>query len=154
MIPKNSKTDDATKSCILYILKHIDGGRKKLMKLMFLVDYYDTNNDKLTLNKTLGNKFFVYYYGVFSREVMDTLLELIKNGEVVETHYGKLKINQSTEVSIKNPDLKNKVDAVIKKFGKFEASKLETDTLKMINLTKKSKYASFGVMVDAILLHK
>ena len=152
MVSEKMERASATKSCILYILKHVDGGRKKLMKLMFLVDYYDTSNNKLTLNKAIGNQFFVYHYGVFSREVMDGILELIKSGKVIESHYGKLEINPSTTVDIKNKDLKSKVDAVIKEFGKLEASKLETETLQMIKLTKESKYASFGMMVDAILV--
>ena len=151
MVSEKIERMSATKSCILYILKHVSGGRKKLMKLMFLVDYYDTGNNKLTLNKAIGNQFFVYHYGVFSREVMDGILELIKSGDIIESQYGKLEINQLTTVDIKNRDLKSKVDAVIKEFGGLEASKLETETLRMINLTKESKYASFGMMVDAIL---
>ena len=70
MVSEKMERARATKSCILYILKHVSGGRKKLMKLMFLVDYYDASNNKLTLNKAIGNQFFVYHYGVFSREVM------------------------------------------------------------------------------------
>ena len=152
MVSGKMERADATKACILYILKNVSSGRKKLMKLMFLVDYYDTNNNKLTLNKTIGNQFFVYHYGVFSREVMDEILKLIKSGEVLESDYGRLEINPSTKTDIKNKDLKSKVDAIIKEFGKLEAGKLETETLQMIKLTKESKYASFGVMVDAILV--
>lgn len=153
MVTETNRERD-TQSCILYILKHVSGGRKKIMKLMFLLDYYDINNNKLTLNKAIGNKFIVYYYGVFSKEVMDDILKLIRNGKVVESYYGKLEVNEPDKADIQNRELKKKVDAIIEKFGKSSANELETETLRMIKLTKQNKYASFGIMIDAILMNK
>lgn len=152
MMTKGLEKKSATEESILYILKNVKGGRKKLMKLMFLVDYYDTSKKKLTIKKTIGNQFFVYYYGVFSREVMDSLLDLIKNGKVLETHYGNLETNPKLKLEIKNKELKEKLDNIIKEFGNNDARKLEAETLKMIKLTKENKYSSFGMIIDALLI--
>ncbi|EGD71811.1 MAG: hypothetical protein CSMARM4_0051 [Candidatus Parvarchaeum acidiphilum ARMAN-4_'5-way FS'] len=141
-----------SKNAILYILKKLDSnkdnGRKKIMKLMFLVDYFDVAKERITLRKAIGNTFFIYNYGVFSTEVMRDLSDLIKSGELIETEHD-LKVRKGTEPSL-NEEIKEKVEQVIKKYGKLKPRELEVFTLNLLNLDRESKYNYMGVNIEAL----
>jgi len=68
-----------TKNSILYILNRVKNleGRLKLMKLMFLLEHYDFDKNKLTNQKIIGNNFIIYHHGPFSFEVYNELLKMI-----------------------------------------------------------------------------
>lgn len=64
---EDRKRKKLTKKVILYLLWKcnklgIKVGRKKLMKLMFLVEYYDPKAKKLRKKPLLGNEWYIYYY--------------------------------------------------------------------------------------------
>jgi len=61
------KRKKLTKNVMLYLLWKcsklgIKVGRKKLMKLMFLIEYYDPKTKKLRKKPLLGNEWYIYYY--------------------------------------------------------------------------------------------
>jgi len=65
MKPKQRK--ELTKNVMLYLIKTcnkrgIKLNRKKLMKLMFLIDWYDVEKQKLRKKPLLGNEWLIYYY--------------------------------------------------------------------------------------------
>jgi len=65
MKPKQRK--ELTKNVMLYLIKDcnkrgIKLNRKKLMKLMFLIDWYDVEKQKLRKKPLLGNEWLIYYY--------------------------------------------------------------------------------------------
>ena len=64
---EDRKRKKLTKNVILYLLWKCDKlgikvGRKKLMKLMFLIEYYDPKAKKLRKKPLLGNEWYIYYY--------------------------------------------------------------------------------------------
>ena len=64
---EDRKRKKLTKKVILYLLWKcnklgIKVGRKKLMKLMFLIEYYDPKTKKLRSKSLLGNEWYIYYY--------------------------------------------------------------------------------------------
>lgn len=148
---RQGKTRESSKNAILYILKALrsndDNGRKKIMKLMFLVDYFDTQKNRITLAKTIGNTFFIYNYGVFSSDVMKDLSDLIKSGKLIESEHN-LKVKAGTEIII-DGEIKSKLDEVIKKYGKCSPRDLEDFTLSLVKLDRKSKYEYMGVNIEA-----
>lgn len=148
---RQGKTRESSKNAILYILKALrsndDNGRKKIMKLMFLVDYFDTQKNRITLAKTIGNTFFIYNYGVFSSDVMKDLSDLIKSGKLIESEHN-LKVKAGTEIII-DGEIKSKLDEVIKKYGKRSPRDLEDFTLSLVKLDRKSKYEYMGVNIEA-----
>ena len=61
------KRKKLTKNVMLYLLWKcsklgIKVGRKKLMKLMFLIEYYNPKTKKLRKKSLLGNEWYIYYY--------------------------------------------------------------------------------------------
>ena len=48
------------------------------MKLMFLVEHFNPKWGILAESPRLGNQFLIYYYGVFSFEVMEAFEELVR----------------------------------------------------------------------------
>jgi len=61
------KRKKLTKKVMLYLFWKcnklgIKVGRKKLMKLMFLIEYYDPKTKKLRKKPLLGNEWYIYYY--------------------------------------------------------------------------------------------
>jgi len=53
-------------------------GRKKIQKLMFLIEHYDLKDKKVRKSKGLtGYKFLIWTYGPFSKEIYDDLDRLI-----------------------------------------------------------------------------
>ena len=64
---ESRKRKKLTKKVILYLLWKcnklgIKVSRKKLMKLMFLIEYYDLKRKKLREKPLLGNEWYIYYY--------------------------------------------------------------------------------------------
>ena len=56
-------------------------GRKKIQKLMFLVEHYDLSSEKVVKSKRLtGYEFFIWSYGPFSKRIYDDLEGLISRG--------------------------------------------------------------------------
>jgi hypothetical protein len=125
-------------------------GRTKLMKLMFLIEHYNPESKEPTRKGFLGNKFIIYHYGVFSRDVMNDYLRLY-NMKVLDER-GTRPILLQYE---KSPDLddktKSRVDFIINKFGNYEGSLLVHCTLKLLGLTKETKDDHFEESVIPLI---
>lgn len=133
---------------ILYIINKLGKtleGRKKLMKLMFLVEHFDTKSKKLTKNKLIGNTFIIYHYGVFSFDVMNDYLELNSKGIIEENP-----IRSDTEGEISG-DIQERVECILSEFGSKHGSDLEVETLKMMGLNKDTKEKFFNKDVKDII---
>ena len=80
---------------LLYLLdRHYDfygelHGRKKLQKLLFLVEHYDPEEGRLTRSTGFtGYKFTIWLYGPYAPEVYDDLEQLVEAGMVRERVVG------------------------------------------------------------------
>ena len=153
MPTKNQK--ELTKNVIKYVLYRLGsngGGRTKLMKLMFLIDYYDPENDQITLKSRLGNRFIIYNYGIFSFEVFDSLVGMIRNNEIKEVPF-KLAVNSDISDFSKALDknLKVKIDKIIEKFGKLTKEEIDKKTIEMIGVKYADKPKYLGTPVEEII---
>jgi len=64
-------------------------GRKKIQKLLFLVEHLDPATRRVTKSTGLtGYKFYIWLYGPFSEEVYRDLEALVNRGDVVEEVIG------------------------------------------------------------------
>lgn len=64
---KNRVNRKLLKSILLYLIDRLNHygyeiNRKKIMKLMFLIDHYDTKSKKLKPKSLTGAKWFIYHY--------------------------------------------------------------------------------------------
>ena len=140
-----------TQKVILYLIKKLGRlmeGRKKLMKLMFLIEYYDPELGKLKREPLLGNEFIIYHYGVFSFDVMDEYISLVSRKIISEY---PMKIIHNIDLEDLEEDIKLRVDSIISLFGNKYASDLEEETLKMLGLSKEMKVKFFGMNVNEII---
>ena len=137
-----------TQRALIYVidkLKESLEGRKKLMKLMFLIEHYDINRSILTKVPMLNNDFIIYHYGVFSFDVMNDYISLY-NRKIIKEY----PIKSEIDVSIDN-NLRTKIDLIISKFGQKHGFQLEEETLEMMGLTKETKIDFFGKSVKELI---
>ena len=133
---------------ILYYLIHrlkksgLLEGRKKIMKLMFFIEHFDLGKGKLSKNRFVGNDFIIYHYGVFSFNVMEDYLSLLKRGIISENPITLKRI----EVCL-SEDKKDKVKGIIEKFGERTASDLENLSLELLGLSRDTKKEHLGESV-------
>jgi uncharacterized protein YwgA len=147
-----SPDKNKTKKTVLYLLNRLGSsieGRKKLMKLMFLLEHYNLSSGKLSPEGTLGNDFYIYYYGVFSMKVMNSVNELIEEGKIKEG-FPLTIIEDKLELDL-DEDLKKRVDRVVEKFGRHSGYKLEVETLEMLGIKPHEKSQYFGQDIGDIL---
>ncbi len=145
---------DKTKKIILYILNSLGSkieGKKKLMKLMFLIEHYDLSSDKLNPSGFLGNNFKIYFYGVFSSSIMRSVQDLIDEKKIKEGF--PLVLIDRTELVLEE-GLRKRVDGIINKFGNNSGYKLEVSTLGMLNIQPHEKGEYFGQEIGTILKNK
>lgn len=144
-----------TKKTILYLLNRLGvqdnnlEGKKKLMKLMFLLEHYNLSSGKLTPKGTLGNDFHIYHYGVFSTKVMGSFDELVSEGKIKEGF--PLAIVKDRSEQDLDKDIKKRVDVIVDKFGKHSGYQLEVETLKMLGIKPHEKSQYFSRSIDKIL---
>jgi len=138
-----------SKEVLLYLLSRLGRceGRKKLMKLMFLVEHFDPGLGRLVRKSLLGDSFLIYHYGVFSFEVMNCYNELVKEGKIRE---GPLGLESDLKVELQEK-LRERVDGVIERFGNLTGYELEVRTLKMLGIEPSEKDRYFGRPVESII---
>jgi hypothetical protein len=129
-------------------------GRTKLMKLMFLIEHYDPDTKRLSKEQFLGNDFIIYHYGVFSPDVMEDYSELSKTG-ILDDDYYPPTIKLLKEESI-SPDLSDttisRIDRILDEFKEKEGYELDSLTLKLLGLTKKTKTEHFEESVIPLII--
>jgi len=137
---------------ILYLIRKLSGlqylveGRKKLMKLMFLVDHYDMGKKSLLKESFTGNKYIIYHFGVFSYDVMNAYISLNDKGLIKEY---PIKLTEDHVIDL-DEKTKEKVDNIIDCFGKESGAVLENKTLEMLKLSKETKTKHFGQSVKEL----
>lgn len=137
----------SNKNVLLYLISKLGGnseGRKKIMKMMFLVNHLDSKGDSLVKKPFLNEDFIIYHYGVFSFDVMNNFLEL-SNERKIEGNF-PVKVNIHEDIDL-DSNVKEKVDLIVNKFGKLSGKKLELDTLNMLGLDLEKKREHFGESV-------
>ena len=147
-------TRELTKNIILYLINTLGDkieGKKKIMKLMFLLEHYDFKLKKIVENQTIGNDFFIYYYGVFSTEVRQSISSLTSEGKIKDGL--PLKISGGINIKLE-PEMQSRVDEVIKRFGDLSGYKLEVGTLKLLGITPSEKQQHMGESIKDILAKK
>lgn len=164
--PKNREVwSEKTKEVLLYLPSRLGQceGRKKLMKLMFLVEHFDPGLGRLVRKSLLGDSFLIYHYGVFSFEVMNCYNELVKEGKIREGPGGLESSPVCRGISLGSPEkrggsdlklelgekLRERVDGVIERFGNLTGYELEVQTLKTLGISEKDRY--FGRPVESII---
>jgi hypothetical protein len=143
--------EKSTSNVILYIIDKLGGsveGRKKLMKLMFLIEHWDPVKRELTREGTLKNEFLIYYYGVFSFEVMENFIRLVQEGKIEDGF--PIKLKNKVEIKI-DENLKERVDKVLEQFKNKSGYELEIETLKMLKIQPFEKGKYFGKSVREII---
>jgi len=140
-----------TKKVLHYLISHLNDnseGRKKVMKLMFLVNHFDLNQNKVIKNPLLNENFIIYHYGVFSFDVMNDFLELSNEGKIE----GNIPIKSRVEEKFELPlEIKEKVDSIISRFGDQTGKNLELNTLSFLGLDLESKREHFGENVSNLM---
>jgi hypothetical protein len=141
---------ELTQQIILYLINKLGDkieGKKKMMKLMFLIEHYDTTQRKLNPNNLLGNIFSIYYYGVFSLDIMNYVNELIQKGTIKDG----FPLTSNKKVSLEKEEIKNRVEKIIDEFGDKTGYKLEVETLKMMDIEPSEKKKFFGKLVSDLI---
>jgi len=160
MVERRNKKEEITKKVLLYLIHKLESeqkieGRKKIMKLMFLIEHYDLKTKKLEEKSLLGNKYFIYNYGVFSVDVMRAYEELVKEGLIIEKIIGVYPIIGVRKDKVMyedlDEDLKRKVDDIVREFGGKSSYELEILTLKMLGIEPFEKEEFFGEEVFKII---
>ena len=131
------------------------GGRKKIMKLFFLLEYYNFKDDTINPTPKIGNEFGIYYYGVYNRVVMQDVFDLLKYNYFKGTYPLKLTEKGTKKDMSNDPDIqpiKQRIDKIIEKFGrKYEGFELEIKTLAMVGLALHTKEQYMSWTIERVL---
>ena len=146
---------------ILYLIQELGDkveGKKKIMKLMFLIQHYDFENDKIVAdphfpNTDIAKDFEIYLYGVFSDMVQKDLKDLVINLDKVENTYPlKIRGDVDNNIGFSNPNLKEQIDKVIEEWGKkYTGYRLEITTLQMLGLGLATKERYKGWSIEKVM---
>ena len=90
---------------LLYLLKRFNEvwgdklyGRKKLQKLLFLIEHLDVSSEKLSTSTGLtGYKFIIWLYGPFSPDIYKDVEDLVLEGYIKEEVIGS-----DSEIEVNN----------------------------------------------------
>lgn len=159
-------------------------GRKKLQKLLFLVEHLDPATNRIVPSRNItGYKFKIWLYGPFSEVIYYDLERLVDQGLIVEEVMGSdtyVKVNgldiplplyeddgypkviyiyyprkRIGDVGVElPPSLRRRIDWVIREYGGLTPTQLEEEVLRMLDLTPKKKLKYMGVDIDKYLKEK
>ena len=135
------------KEVLLYLISRLGSkseGRKKIMKMMFLLNHFDVDKNSLVKTPLLKEDFIIYHYGVFSFDVMNNFLDLSNEGKVKGDFPVDIKTSEVPNIPLR---IKEKVDLIVNQFGNDNGKNLELNTLSMLGLDLDSKRKYFGESV-------
>jgi len=161
----SSKEKELLISIRYFSLKEEISGRKKLMKLMFFLEHFDFNQEKLTSkHQFCKNEFLIYKYGPFSFDVMNNLEKLKKEGYITEEGRGypepitiKLTDKGLKEIDKHKPlneEFENQLLKVRRRFSGKSGFELEGMSLSMLHITKEDKDEFLGLPITVLLSEK
>lgn len=130
------------KKVLIYVIKKLKErrsfyGKLQVMKLMFLIDHFDVEREVLTKNSFLGNEYIIYHFGPFSFEVSE---EYDKIGD--EELKNEVKLEEK---------IKEKVDLIVEKFGKFDGWTLQEKCMEMFGISIEEKNKFMGMKISEIV---
>ena len=147
-------------------------GRKKLQKLVFLVDY-DISGEKVKKLNYSGALFKVFIYGPYSDEIAEEVENLVKEGYideiVVSTGFSPSRIvyrffdellsedGRTYIYKVRQrpkpvkPEVMNRIRYVLEKYGKMTGGELEKEVVNKLSLTPDNKEKYFGEPIDEYL---
>jgi len=167
------------KDVLLYLLSYYSscvqewlGGRKKIQKLMFLVDY-DVEGSAVRKLGLSGAEYKILVYGPYSDDVANAIEELVEEGKVEEIVVSKgfsqrrltdkfleeLKYEDGrlylyrpiTPAPKLRPMVKERVEYVVDRYGGLSGGYLEKFISEKLRLTPVVKEKYFGVTIDEYL---
>ena len=131
------------KDIILYFIQQMGviEGRKKVMKLMFILEHFDFKKNKVVTENRVGKQFEIYDYGVYNDSIMKTMLEIIQDKSHLPLDTDHLKKEYQNYTPQINTNLETRINQTIEKFGHYSGLALEVTTLNMIGLDPTNKGA-------------
>lgn len=143
---------DRPEFLLLTVLSHCSGtikGRTKFMKLVFLSEYYDREQQELKPEEEIGvfNDFIIYNHGPFSRDVMDSF-DILKEKDLIReetelTYSGDrrkiIKLTDKGEELIEELEQFGSVENTISEFCQDSGSELEEKSLSLLGISRKEK---------------
>ena len=136
-----------TQKRIVEIVKKLGNdmeGRKKLMKLLFFLNYYDFEDQKGVKEPLFGEDFIIYHYGPFSPKVRDEYLDLVEKGILEDGFPIKLKEDVSLDISIQE---RKTIHKMLEELGGLTGKELETKSLLFLGLNLRTKQDFFNQKV-------
>ena len=143
----------------LYAIKELGGqveGLKKLMKLIFLIQYekprfHNYVRKYLFKGKPIsGTEFYIWDFGPMSDDVYD-IIEKENSIETYVDEYGRVILKLSnTSINIDLPDIvRSRIDKVIEEHGDKSGSELERYILRhILKMDEIEKREYLGIIVD------
>jgi len=148
-------------------------GRKKIQKLMFLVEHWENNKIVKSIGLT-GYVFKIYYYGPFCKKIYDDLDELVKrkyieaerilwqkhpifkntllDGYVDDSEEsGVIWLYSPLKQAPGDQGLLRKIRLIVSKFGYMSPSELEIMVNRMLRLKPIKKLKYLGTPIDEYL---
>lgn len=155
--------------------------RKKLQKLMFLIEHYDLERGIIGKSERLtGYTFKIWFYGPFSFEIYDDLNVLVRNKVIRETvinydeepildetllgsyiddgeprkifYYEPIeKLEDIVKYVERNPYLRFKVERILEMFGRLKPYEIEDLVINKLRLTPFRKLEYWGLTIDEYL---
>ncbi|MCK4647775.1 hypothetical protein KAT24_02500 [Candidatus Pacearchaeota archaeon] len=141
----------SNKDVLFYLISKLGShseGRKKIMKMMFLVNHFDISKNSLVKTPVLNEEFIIYHYGVFSFDVMNNFLNLSNEGKIKGNFPIKVLSQESPIVPL---GMFQRVDEIIDRFGNKSGKVLEVETLEMLGLDLEKKKDHFGESVTKFI---
>jgi len=140
-------------------------GRKKLQKLLFLVEHFDLDEGKFILSSGItGYKFKIWHYGPYSSELKEDVVELVKEDIIEEKveyiddflytdefpkriyrYLPKKQINVEDKLDRQTI---TKINRIIEVFGNKSPYELEKIVSNLLNLTPLKKLEVWGMTLD------
>jgi len=150
-----SSTSYDTEDAVLYLLEKLGGsvkGVRKLMNLMFLLQYERNNN---TIVKYLYKhepitkaEFFVWNSGILSNEVYEVINEKLK----IDDNETPAVLSLSEPPLVKLPDqVKERIVYVAKNYGNMMIYELEQKVMGTLEMDENAKTKYNGVLVDSYI---
>ena len=94
------------------------------MKLMFILEYFDFNNNQVVKEVNVypkDNEFIIYYYGVYSPRVMKDLLDLVIDQGDPYLSSDNIKEEYKNYKPILTKEVMDRVDKLVQKFGAYDS---------------------------------
>ncbi len=132
---------EINKKVISYIIRRLKEknsffGKVQVMKLMFLVDHLNLENDKIEKKSLLGNDYYIYYLGPMSFEVSE-IYDSLKEEEIE-------KLEPEGEI-------KEKVDKILEDFGNKDGFTLQKICMDKLGIKPEEKKRYFGFKISEII---